>query len=104
MQAQPPRQTPGAAATRAALVVAVGNMVWARGSGPAQGSLIGEAGWESPSSALTLSQRGCRSSEMSTEQGAFDTWLVIWGLKQENAGTLVVQRKPPIHRHGRSPV
>lgn len=104
MQAQPPCQTPGAAATRAALVVAVGNMVWARGSGPAQGSLIGEAGWESPSSALTLSQRGCRSSEMSTEQGAFDTWLVIWGLKQENAGTLVVQRKPPIHRHGRSPV
>lgn len=44
-----------------------------QGSGQALGSLTGDAGWESPSSALTQSQRCCRSSEMSTEQGAFDT-------------------------------
>lgn len=73
MQAQPPCQTPGVEATRAVFVVVVGSKVWARGSGQALGSLTGEAGWESPSSALTQSQRCCRGSDMSTEQGAFDT-------------------------------
>ena len=70
-------------------------MVWARGSGPALGGWTGEAGGECPSSALTQRQRCCSSPELRTEQGPFDTRLVIWGAEQENAALRWCRGTPP---------
>lgn len=77
MQVQPPCQTQGAAATTALLVVAMVKVVWAGGSGQALGESAGEAGGETPRSALAQRQKCCHSSRMSLERGAFEARLII---------------------------
>lgn len=79
MQVQPPRQTQGAAATIAVLVVAVVKEVWTGGIGQALGKSTGEAGGKRPLSPLTQRWKCCHSSWMSKEHGSFEVWSMIWG-------------------------
>lgn len=81
MQVQPPCQTQGAAAaaTAAALVVSVVEVVWAGGSGQALGE---SAGGEKPHSAKM--QKSRHSPRMSLERGAFEAWSIIWGTQRSS--------------------
>lgn len=81
-------------------------VVWAGGSGQAQGESTGEVEGEKPRCALAQRRKCCHSSRTSLERGAFEARSIIWGTQCSSQRMYYfggVEEKTPTRHHRRVP-